>query len=221
MSSIIYSLVANDASSTPLAEVSLAEGNFSLMALKLLKRVKKEASISYSYQNQYMFHCHNSGGITYLCMTDADFSNRTAYTFLFDIKEKFQQRYGEEAKRAVGLGANRDFSEVMKGRMLYYNTDPGADKLKVARQNLDRTKDIMIENIDKVLARGEKIELLVKKTEHMSDSAVTMRRTATKVKRHMWWKNFKITLIVIAVILVIVFFIIVLVCGGFDFENCS
>ena len=35
----------------------------------------------------------------------------------------------------------------------------------------------LIENIDKVLARGEKIELLVNKTQQLSDSSVSMRKT--------------------------------------------
>jgi len=70
--------------------------------------------------------------------------------------------------------------------MDFFNTDPNADKLKTVRQTLDKTRDVMIENIDKVLARGDKIELLVTKTAHLGDTAITMRKTATKVKQHMW-----------------------------------
>ena len=104
--------------------------------------------------------------------------------------------------------------------MEYYNHDPSADKIKTLKVNIDKTRDIMVENIDKVLARGEKIEILVNKTNYMSDSAVTLRKTAVKVKRYMWWKNFKITLIVVGIAIVILFFIIVLACGGFSFPNC-
>lgn len=164
MAQIIYALVANDGSTTPLAEVALAGGNFSVIAVKILGKIRQNASVSYSYENKYMFHYHNDQGFTFLCMTDAGFTNRTAYNFLFDIKDRFFQKYGAEAASAIGLSANREFADTIKNRMHYYNTDPSADKLKTVRANIDKTKDIMIENIDKVLARGEKIEILVNKT---------------------------------------------------------
>lgn len=52
MSSIIYALVARDGNNTPLAEVALAEGNFPQMALRLLTKVRLEASMSYTYENK-------------------------------------------------------------------------------------------------------------------------------------------------------------------------
>jgi hypothetical protein len=202
MASIIYCLVANDTSPTPLVEVSLAEGNFPLIAIKLLSKIKPNTSISYSYDDKYMFHHHNEAGITYLCMTDSGFSNRTAYTFLFDIKDRFTRRFGEVAVQSIGLAASKEFSDELKSRMVYFNTDPNADRLKAARANIDKTKDIMIENIEKILERGDKIDVLVKKTVQMTDSAVSMRKTATAVRTHMWWKNFKMSLIICGILLV-------------------
>ena len=101
MASIIYCLIANESSTTPLVEVSMAEGNFPQIAVKLLGKIKPNTSISYSYENKYMFHHHNELGFTYLCMTDAGFPNRTAYAFLFDIKDRFHERFGEERWRAI------------------------------------------------------------------------------------------------------------------------
>ncbi|CAG9325437.1 unnamed protein product [Blepharisma stoltei] len=220
-SSIIYALVANDNNPTPLVEVSLATGNFQLMALKILEKIKPNSSISYSYEDKYIFHYHNDSGFTFLCMTDASFSNRTAYTFLFDLKEKFHAQFGEEAQKAIGFSANKQFEDTMKERMQYFNTDPNADKLKIVKQTLDKTRDVMIENIDKVIQRGDKIELLVSKTAYMSDQAIDFRKTSARVKRHMWCKNFKLTLIIIGIIVLVIGFIVLLACGGFTFPYCS
>ncbi|OMJ77094.1 hypothetical protein SteCoe_23364 [Stentor coeruleus] len=221
MASILYSIVASDTSSTPLAEASLAEGNFNLLALKLLTKVRKNSSVSYVYENKYIFHYNNEFGLTFMCMTDAAFHNRTAYAFLFDIKEKFIEKYGENAKDMQGFSANREFGNVLKGKMHFYNSDSDSeDKLKIVKENIMKTKDVMIENIDKVLARGEKIELLVNKTQQLSDSAVKMKNTASKVKRFMWWQNKKLTALLIFIIIIILYFIITFSCGGFSFPNC-
>ena len=203
MACIIYCLIANESNPTPLVEVAMADGNFPLIAVKLLSKIKPNTSISYSYEDKFMFHHHNEGGLTYLCMTDANFSNRTAYAFLFDIKERFTRRFGEEVHRAIGLGANKEFSDEIKARIVYYNTDPNADKLRAAKQNIEKSKDVMIENIEKILERGDKIDLLVQKTVQMTDSAISLRKTASSVRSHMWWKNFRMSLIICGILLVL------------------
>ena len=51
--------------------------------------------------------------------------------------------------------------------MKFYN-DPASDKLRELQKNVKDVKEIMIENIDKILERGEKIDILVEKTETMA-----------------------------------------------------
>lgn len=46
----------------------------------------------------------------------------------------------------------------------------------------------MTRNIDAVLSRGERIELLVDKTDGLSTQARQFRKRATVVRRRMWWK---------------------------------
>lgn len=42
---------------------------------------------------------------------------------------------------------------------------------------IDEVKDVMIENIDRVLERGERIELLVDKTDKLSQNAKKFEKT--------------------------------------------
>ena len=49
-------------------------------------------------------------------------------------------------------------------------------------EELMRTKQVMAVNIDRVLERGEKIELLVEKTAAMENNAVLFRRRTQEVK---------------------------------------
>ena len=174
----------------------------------MLAKIKPNTSVSYSYKNEedekdtFMFHHHNEGGFTYLCMTESGFKTRTAFAFLFYIKDKFTKKFGEQASQAIGLSANNQFSKELKERIVYFSTDPNIDTISEARANLNKTKDIMVENLEKILGRGHKIDFLVKKTVQMSDSAVQLRRTATTVRTHMWWKNFKMSLIICGILLV-------------------
>lgn len=50
----------------------------------------------------------------------------------------------------------------------------------------------MVDNIDKILERGDKIELLVDKTATMQDSAFHFRKQSKRLRRALWMKNAKL-----------------------------
>jgi vesicle-associated membrane protein 7 len=177
MASIIYSVIASDSNTTPLAEVALAEGNFNLIAQKILQKIRKGTSTSYVYENKYIFHYNNENGFTFLCMTDAAFNNRTAYTFLFDMKDRFFEKYGNSIHNLRAYAINAEFGETIKQRMNYFNNASDSEKIDAVKRNIGQTMDIMKENLDKILDRGERIELLVNKSHALSDSSVSMRKT--------------------------------------------
>jgi vesicle-associated membrane protein 7 len=47
----------------------------------------------------------------------------------------------------------------------------------------------MVANIDALLERGERLDLLVDKTEHLSAHSVTFKQTSRNLARKMWWQN--------------------------------
>lgn len=51
-------------------------------------------------------------------------------------------------------------------------------------------------------ARGEQIELLVEKTAELEVQAVDFKKVSGDLKKHMWWKNVKLWIIIICVVLV-------------------
>ncbi|KAF2615626.1 hypothetical protein F2Q70_00008287 [Brassica cretica] len=73
-------------------------------------------------------------------------------------------------------------------------------------------------NLSVVLDRGEKIELLVDKTENLRSQAQDFRTQGTQMRRKMWFQNMKIKLIVLAIVIALILIIVLSVCGGF---NCG
>lgn len=51
----------------------------------------------------------------------------------------------------------------------------------------------MVENIDKVLDRGERLEFLVDKTASMQGNTVRFRKRAHHFRSTVWWRNVKLT----------------------------
>lgn len=60
----------------------------------------------------------------------------------------------------------------------------------------------MVQNIDSILQRGERLDLLVDKTDTLAGQAYAFRRGARAVRRQQWWKNTRITILTGFVIVV-------------------
>ena len=56
-----------------------------------------------------------------------------------------------------------------------------------------QVRSVMIDNIDKVLERGDRLELLVDKTANMQGNTVRFRRQARRFRNTVWWRNVKLT----------------------------
>ena len=176
--------------------------------------------MSYVYDS-HVFHYIVEDGITYLCMADEEFRRRIPFAFLDEVKAKFLDMYGlERAKTAIAFAMNGEFSRVLQRNMDYYNENPNADNINRVRSQIDDVRGVMVENIEKVLQRGEKIELLVDKTDRMQQAAFKFEKSAKKLKHAMWWKNFKMYIILFLVIALVIFFISGAACGGLSFPNC-
>ena len=59
----------------------------------------------------------------------------------------------------------------------YFSNNPGADNLNKVQAQIEIVKDVMVENIEKILERGEKIELLVDKTDRLNQQAFKFEKS--------------------------------------------
>eukprot|EP00727_Mastigamoeba_balamuthi_P006826 m51a1_g2764 putative Synaptobrevin (221) ;mRNA; r:990693-991847 len=214
---IIYSLVARG--TTILAEYAASTGNFTQITRHILEKLPQaNGKTAYNYDN-YTFLCLIDDGLLHLCMTEQEFEKRIALSFLEDIKNRFHATYGDRGRVAVAYGMNADFSRVLQKQMEFYSTN-APDKLRDARAEVEQVRSIMVQNIEKVLDRGDHIELLVDKTQTLSEHSLQFKKSSTTLKRVMWWKNVKLMIIIAVVAIVLLYFLICIICGGLAWQGC-
>ncbi|CAN1131179.1 Putative vesicle-associated membrane protein 726 [Linum perenne] len=138
--------------------------------------------------------------------------------FLERVKEEFTKKYGGgKAATAVAQSLNKEFGPKLKEQMQYCVDHPEeVSKLAKVKAQVSEVKGVMMDNIEKVLDRGEKIELLVDKTENLRSQAQDFRQQGTKMRRKMWFQNMKIKLIVLGIIIALILIIVLSICGGFN-----
>ena len=190
-------------------------GNYETVTRLLLRRIgdgsSKLAQLRY---DSHIFHYSIVDGITFLCMTDESARSRLPFAFLSDVAETFQGAYGPEAPhQAIAFEMNEAFAPVLKQKCEFYLTNREADVISSVKSKIDETREVMVENIDRILERGEKIELLVDKTENMQQQAFKFERSATRLKRAVCCKRCKIYLFLLFVGLLIAYFGAAMACG--------
>lgn len=137
-------------------------------------------------------------------MSDQAMGYRVPYAFLFDLNNRFKGTYGQKIHTAGPMAMNDSFGRVLTERMDFFSNDKGADKINKVKGDIDEVKKTMVTNIEKVLERGEKIEMLVNKTDDLHSQSQSFKRKGTKLKRKMWWKNTKLCLCIIIIIVLII-----------------
>jgi len=225
---ILYCVVARQG--TVLARHATCVGNFGEISELVLAKVREQEQAKMTFtQGEFLFHYTARQGVVTLVITDADFERATAFQFLDSVMEKFLRQYGDRAKTAIAYSMNSEFSLVMASEVKRYSRGGGVgggsrladpDKISTLQSEVDQVKDIMVANIDVIIERGEKLDLLVDKTEHLSANSVTFRNTSRNLQRAMWWKNMKLTIGVSLGIIVFLYIVVCLSCGGPAWPKC-
>lgn len=153
--------------------------------------------------------------LTYLIVAQADVGRRIPFAFLVELKRKFLSQYPPESTTYQSLPPYgcAAFNTHLKAMLNTYNTAPPADALSNARKEIDDVRNIMTENIERVLERGERIDLLVDKTDRLGGSARDFRVRSRGLRRQMWWKNVRIMVLLGVVVVFLIYLFVGMGCG--------
>lgn len=152
-------------------------------------------------------------------MCDDMSKRRIPFAFLEDIKQRFRATYGDKVHTAIAFSMNEDFGRTLQKQIDFYN-GPSADTFAQVNNKLDDVKNVMVQNIEMVLERGEKLELLVDKTDKLQNQAFKFEKSSKKLKNAMFWKRVKLYALFIFIILLIIWIITAVACD-IDYSKCS
>jgi len=113
----------------------------------------------------------------------------------------------------VHFPSNAEFSRVLANQMDYYSHNPAVDKINQIKNQLEKTKRQMNENIEKLITREEKINLLVGKTTPVADQSKLFQRQSKQVQWKIMLGNVKQFMFLVLLGLIILYLSITLFCG--------
>ncbi|KAF2753032.1 synaptobrevin-like protein [Pseudovirgaria hyperparasitica] len=210
---------------------SNASGVAPMLLPQIKKRPDKKTVVSEGLHAHYIAAGHDeypasarsAGGLTYVVVTRQDLQRRIAFGFLISIQKRFLAQYPEttdfSALPAFGAGA---FNGTLKKLMIEQGTteEGQQDAIRQAKSEIDAVRNIMTENIERVLERGERIDLLVDKTDRLGGSATDFRVRSRGLRRRMWWKNVKLMVLLVLVVIFLLYLFVGFGCGLPGWGRC-
>ncbi|XP_069668652.1 vesicle-associated membrane protein 7-like isoform X2 [Periplaneta americana] len=130
--------------------------------------------------DSFQVHILIEDGIVYTCVTYLTNKHYHPFAFLESMKERFLQ-IPSLVSRAVTASENefdRDFLPVIASIVYEYNIGRG-DKVSKLRAQVEDVKQVMLENVEKVMERGERLDDLLSKTEDL-ESHMRLLSTPSK-----------------------------------------
>ncbi|KAL2023070.1 hypothetical protein VTK56DRAFT_3980 [Thermocarpiscus australiensis] len=154
-----------------------------------------------------------AGGLTYLVVCDSTaVGRRLAFRFLAELRDRFLARFppGQTDFADLPNYGAAAFNGELRALMVEFGTAAAAagqrgDAIEGVQKDIDDVRGIMTRNIEGLLERGERIDLLVDKTDRLGGSAREFRVRSRGLKRRMWWKNVKLmSLLGFVIVLILV-----------------
>lgn len=187
--SILYLVVARG--SKPLAEYSSHTGNFGDVSRVILHKLPVEATTtSYRYGEYWVRYSASSEGLVLLCIAGSFSTADVCFRCLDAVRARFHELYGNGWRGYQELELNAGFRAQLRSAMEHYN-HPEVSTVNRVRDQLAEVKEVTHENIDKILERQEKIDLLVDKSEQLTRTASVFRRDARSLRRHLCRRSWR------------------------------
>ncbi|CAK7269179.1 hypothetical protein SEPCBS119000_003439 [Sporothrix epigloea] len=153
----------------------------------------------------------SAGGLTFLVVAEGSLGRRIPFAFLVAVRSQFFADFPADVTDFADMpnyGA-ASFNGTLKALMVQFGTSSEEDAISAVRRDIDDVRGIMGRNIESLMERGERIDLLVDQTDRLGGSARDFRVRSRGLKRQMWWKNTKlmalIGLVFLLVLLTIIF----------------
>jgi len=145
----------------------------------------------------YVYNVVVSDNVCYIAVSTETFPRRLSFSFLESVRDEYSYKY------KVQQSLRSEFVDFLEGEMRFFSDNPEADKIRGLKEKVDEVKAVMLENIDKVLQRGEKLEDIDRKAEELNKQTEVFVKKSKRLKCDLFKKNIYLTIIIAVVCVVI------------------
>ena len=129
-----------------------------------------------------------------------------AFSYLADIKKKFLLTFSMQQIQNSYSYQLKSFSDDIKKFTNSYTQNP-VSKITTLKNNISQTSEVLHENIEKLIKRNEKLDIIAQKSSSLMDSSDTFYRNIHKIKMRQKYKKLKYLAMIVLLVVFIGFLI--------------
>jgi len=173
---------------------------------------------------KFSYHYIIDNGMVYMCATQTGHPQKLAFTFLRDIRDEWEQMYSRfDCVRAGPEQMTHSFKPILTKKMMYYS-EQMTTRVKEVTEQVEDVKGILVQNLEKVLKRGDNLEMVEFNANQMAEKTGQFKKVSKKLKKKKFWGLIKwkvFCLIALGILVIVVVYLLgTLVCGGWKWDNC-
>ena len=131
--------------------------------------------------------------------------DKVAFSFLNDVEKEIFNFYKSEELINMNSSQLNKGKEILIKEMRFYNSKPITTGGGEVIDNLNLAKSAVLENIENLLDRNNKIDMIIEKSNALNENSYIMNDFANKIKlRESERKNKYVYLIVSLVVIVLI-----------------
>ena len=139
-------------------------------------------------------------------MLSEQLDDKVAFSFLDEVNKEILSHYsGEELMNMNSSQLNKG-KEILIKEMRFYNSKPITTGKGEVIDNLNLAKNAVLENIENLLDRNNKIDMIIEKSNSLNDTSYIMSNVAKKIQiKESERKNRYVILIISLIVIVLIF----------------
>ncbi|KAJ1613971.1 synaptobrevin-like protein [Cryptosporidium canis] len=155
-----------------------------------------------------------------MVMTDRSFGLTIPYEYLQDIRSKTLP-FVEMLTSPISLILNGVVSPIIRERAIHWSSPENTEYSSLVHQ-ISSIQNVLIENIDILLERGEKLDLLVSRAKNLAIESSSFRRQSHRMQQSSEWPLVKkmVILFLAGIFTLTVYIILAINCGGLFLTKC-
>lgn len=185
-----------------------APPGISKSGLQIHQRLRDDGQYSFPLDNSLTSYAQVSNGTCYGAVGVGALKQPAVISTLQDIRDAFTMGGSNASTFMPAMKRTIDSANAK------FTASDSKSKINQVNAQVMEVKEVMVQNIDKVLERGERLDDVLVKSDAMKDSAAQFRNSGRKLRRQMWCQNCKLWAALIAILIVVVIVIFFAVCGG-------
>lgn len=161
------------------------------------------------------FHVLSDDEIAFALISDESTTRRMAHLALDEVNKLFKKMFVESPAKLSSKSC--DVFKVPLQQLMQKFSDDRVhvdEKIKKVKQTVEEVKVLALDNVERVLQRGQQIDEIISATDELQVQAAGFQRNSRALRTQMWWNDMKGKMMIgggVIAFLLIVYFVF---CGG-------